>query len=448
MWAATSSKYEVSVSGPEAKFFHVEADLPCAPGDCILRAFPNTGTRGESEYARTVVHLIATSRDRSLFVVRPDPFSWNVQIPQAGIIHLSYDVGMNTADQLQLDSHAVSSDGGYFDARSLLLYTEVSARLKTDLITHLPAGWTVDNGTLSSGSIFESSDYATAFLSPFLMGPDLKRQSLVVRGVPHQLVFAGPLPAFDEAQLRSNVEKIASYEMELFRGAPFQTFTALFRWRPDLPYGGGIEHRGGMYMNIGKEWMINLPLNMSGTFAHEYFHSWNDERMHPRGLSAPEFDSSGRTTVLWFQEGFANYYSNLTLVRTGIISPGDFYDAISRDMTSLENEASRKYISLADASMLGDSGAREHLDYYAGGEVVAFVLDMSIRQASSGAHSLDDALRSLYQDSGSKTYHGYDEPCIIAAVNRAAGRDLTSLVQALLIVLARPTMSLFLLLPV
>ena len=70
-----------------------------------------------------------------------------------------------------------------------------------------------------------------------------------MNGIPHRLVFPASLPTYDSAKLDSNIEKICPYEMTLFGSSPFTTYTALFRWRPDVPFGGGIERSGGRLMN-------------------------------------------------------------------------------------------------------------------------------------------------------------------------------------------------------
>jgi len=42
-----------------------------------------------------------------------------------------------------------------------------------------------------------------------------------------------------------------------------------------------MEFGKAMIVNIGKEWMENLPDDISGTFAHELFHVWNAIAIHP-----------------------------------------------------------------------------------------------------------------------------------------------------------------------
>ena len=97
---------------------------------------------------------------------------------------------------------------------------------------------------------------------------------------------------------------------------------------------------------------------------------------------------------------------------------------MSNSITQFEGSSGRGFMSLADASTISGSGALEDLDYYSGGEVVGLLLDLWIRTATHGHHSLDDVMRRLYAQSRQPGYAGYSEEDIIAAINSEAGTDL------------------------
>jgi predicted metalloprotease with PDZ domain len=419
--------YIVSVPTPSKHVFHVEMETPGTPGPLKLRiAAFQPGDPGPRRYARFIEHVKVATGKQDLHTTRVDPNTWESVLLQSGAVHIEYDVESDPKHELQLDNHWVDETGGYFDSTSLLLYSDAGAHLPVFLKLNLPPEWKVATSLPKEEDGYSAKDYLTLVDGPVVFGT-LAERTISVNGIPHRLVFPASLPSYDSAKLDSYIEKISAYEIKLFGSAPFNSYTSLFRWRPDLSFGGGIEHHGGMFMNIGKEWMQDLPAEMIGTFAHEYFHAWNAEAIHAHVwhdatalTRTPVYDD-----LLWFQEGVTSYYADLAVVRTGIISIEDFYSSwVSPSITQFESGTGRGFMSLADASAISGSGALEDLDYYSGGEVVGLLLDLRIRTATHGHHSLDDVMRRLYAQSRQPGYAGYSEGDIIAAINSEAGTDL------------------------
>jgi predicted metalloprotease with PDZ domain len=416
--------YIVSVPSPSKHVFHVEMEMPCPAGPLKLQ-IPSfrPGDPGPRRYARFIEHVEVARGKENLHAKRIDPNTWVLALSQGGTVHIGYDVEADPKDQLQLDNHWVDETGGYFDGASLLLYSDKSVHLPVFLKLNLPPDWKVATSLPEREGAFSAKNYLTLVDAPIVFGSIVER-TISVNRIPHRLVFSASLPSYDSAKLDSNIEKISAYEMKLFGSAPFTSYTSLFRWRPDIPFGGGIEHSGGMLMNIGKEWMRDLPAEMSGTFAHEYFHAWNAEAIYPHAYQDALTRAPTYTDLLWFQEGITNYYADLVLVRTGIFGSKDFYSSLSETITQYETGTGRGYLSLADASMIGGSSAVEDLDYYSGGEVVGLLLDLRIRLATHGHRSLDDVMRRLYAQSRKAGYTGYREEDIVAAINSEAGTNL------------------------
>ena len=67
-----------------------------------------------------------------------------------------------------------------------------------------------------------------------------------------------------------------------------------------------------------------------GTVAHEFFHSWNVERIRPDALEPFSFDEANMTGALWFAEGFTSYYTSLILCRSGLINREEYIDGLTR----------------------------------------------------------------------------------------------------------------------
>lgn len=73
-------------------------------------------------------------------------------------------------------------------------------------------------------------------------------------------------------------------------------------------------------------------------------------------------------------------------------------------MLQVQEAEAAEYISLEEASVntwLGGAGGQGQpftVDYYSRGSIVGLLLDLSIRHDTNGARTLDDLMRTLYQN--------------------------------------------------
>ncbi len=165
--------------------------------------------------------------------------------------------------------------------------------------------------------------------------------------------------------------------------------------------------------------VTRAPLTREGTImwantqGHELFHLWCGQQI--RG--ADEADSE------WFQEGFTEYYANLTLTRAGLVGPGLF-------VKKMENMLG-KYLYFRTAPQfaevsLRDAGKRKtswRFGVYNGGWAAAFGLDMTIRQRTNGRRTLDDFMRAMYVRFG-LTHRTFRYEDLVRTASEAAGSDL------------------------
>ena len=94
------------------------------------------------------------------------------------------------------------------------------------------------------------------------------------------------------------------------------TYTFIADYLPWV-YGDGMEHRNSTIISSGRATLGENPLALLGTLAHEYFHSWNMERIRAKEIEPFDFERADMSPTLWFGEGFTNYYGKLALRRSG-----------------------------------------------------------------------------------------------------------------------------------
>src|SRR6185436_13514058 len=133
------------------------------------------------------------------------------------------------------------------------------------------------------------------------------------------------------------------------------------------------------------------------------------------------------TSNLWIAEGFTAYYEHLQVRRAGLSSDQELIDGLGADIRELQTTPGRLVQSAQTASLDAwikyyrpdENSPNTAISYYTKGSVIAFVLDATIRKATSGAKSLDDVMRLAYSRySGAK---GYTEADFRAVVQEVAG---------------------------
>ena len=175
---------------------------------------------------------------------------------------------------------------------------------------------------------------------------------------------------------------------------------------------GGLEHKNSTALLCRR---TDLPkhadkhpsdeyIGLLGLFSHEYFHAWNVKRLRPSNYLSYNYQSEQYTDMLWFFEGFTDYYDNLMLCRAELISPALYLKLLTKSIQQYLQTPGRQAQSVASASMEAwtkyyrpDSNTPNiTVSYYTKGSLIALCLDLSLRHMG---HSLDEVMRELWQQS-------------------------------------------------
>jgi len=173
--------------------------------------------------------------------------------------------------------------------------------------------------------------------------------------------------------------------------------------------GDGMEHRNSTSIVQRTPKIAGYESNLLGTFSHEYFHSWNVERLRPKTLEPFNFEHANMSDELWLAEGFTQYYGNLLLTRAGLKTADNAMQTFNGLVNTVllspgaKNfspiEASR-YAVFADAGVAIDQTNKGNIftSYYTYGAATALALDLRLR--TEFKLSLDDYMRALWKTYG------------------------------------------------
>jgi predicted metalloprotease with PDZ domain len=222
--------------------------------------------------------------------------------------------------------------------------------------------------------------------------------------------------AFDteatDAQLNAfteKVKKITSEAAAVFGEYPaFETgrYTFLASLNPYVQ-GDGMEHRNSTMITMPvPPGMIDYAL---GTFAHEFFHAWNVERIRPASLEPFSFEKSNVSEALWVAEGFTQYYGSLLETRAALQDEKGWLASLAACINAKQHRPGGRHYNVIENSqhaVFSDAGVsidRTNTDnifssYYMTGAAMALAMDLDLHNLFG--KSLDDFMRALWLQHG------------------------------------------------
>ncbi|HYC59660.1 MAG TPA: hypothetical protein VEK79_08840 [Thermoanaerobaculia bacterium] len=332
--------------------------------------------------------------------------SWRVDVRAGEEVTVRYRY---YAGQLDAGSSFLDEDEAYFNGSNLFMLVE-GLRDEEHLLTiAAPAAWRIETQlNRDEAGAFRARDYDHLIDSPAIAAATMTRHSFVENGARFHLIFRGD-DGIDTEQFIEPVRAIARTQGELFSGFPFSEYRFLYhvrdRWH-------GVEHEDSSSIILRRHALLGagpgdegFDLTLTLT-SHELFHAWNVKRMLPARFAPYDYSAATPTRLLWAMEGLTSYYGELSLVRAGLWSVDRYLRHLGNEIQTLEAQPARQHLSLAQASFdswLSDPAHAHDLpnawfSFYNKGEIVSALLDLTIRRATNGERSLDDAVRLLWQE--------------------------------------------------
>lgn len=353
--------------------------------------------------------------------------AWRVEARAGEAVTVSYRY---YAGVLDAGSSFLDDDEAYANGTNLFMLVEGLRNDEHRLTIAAPAEWRIETQLpREEGESFRARDYDHLVDSPIIAAATMTRHSFVEGGTRFHLVFRGD-EGVDTDQFVEPVRVIARTQAELFGGLPFREYRFLIHLRDKWH---GVEHEDSCSIIARRAALLGARPGDEGhdhllsIASHELFHAWNVKRIVPERFRPYDYWQETPTRLLWAMEGLTSYYGDLTLVRGGIWSVERYLEHLRKEIETLESLPARLHLPLSQASLDGwlSDPAQMHdhanawYSFYTKGELVAGMLDLTIRRETEGAKSLDDVVRLLWEEYG-MTGRGLEEDGIERAVARVA----------------------------
>ena len=471
--------YRIHPKNPAAHLFEVALTVtdPDPAGQRFMLPAWIPGSYMIREFARHVVRIGAQAGGRTLACRKADKATWECEATGAigDALTLTYEI---YAWDLSVRSAHLDETHGFFNGTSVFLMplgrenatceidivapegeqyadwrvatslsqTQALARLTDQKgpedrastgVTFLETSQNLQNlSQPKSFGTFSAANYEELIDHPVEMGT-FTHASFEACGVPHHIAITGRHRA-DMQRLCADLKKVCEYQIRLFEpdtaAAPMSEY-----WFLVMAVGdgyGGLEHRASTALIGNRD---DLPLandkkissgyrRFLGLASHEYFHAWNVKRIKPEAFTPYDLTRESYTRQLWFFEGFTSYYDDLTLVRSGLIDPLAYLEMIAENIGRVMSQSGRLKQSVADSSFdawvkyyrQDENSPNAIVSYYQKGAMVALALDLTIRQRTQGAKSLDDVMRTLWAAHG-RSGQGVPEGGVQSVAEATAG---------------------------
>jgi predicted metalloprotease with PDZ domain len=431
---------EYDVSFPDA--VHHEARIAAtfrgAPADRPLELWMSRSSPGRyalHEFAKNVYELEATDAfGRALPLDHPDPYRWTVA-DHGGTVKVTYTLFGDRADGTYSgidNTHAhLNMPATFLWARGLeerpvcvtFHAPDPSWKVATQLEpTETPGRYTAPHLQYFMDSPTEISDHRLlSWNEPSPGGAETIRMALHSQATDEEA-----------AQYLDWAKRIVAEEKAVFGELPrydYGTYTFLADYLPWVA-GDGMEHRNSTVI-ISTRPLSTGALANAATLAHEYFHSWNMERIRSAAIEPFDFTSADMSGALWFGEGFTQYYTDLPLKRAGLIPLEEYARRTGRTVNAVVNSPGRRYRSPVEMSRLApfvdaatsidpNNFGNTFISYYTWGSAIGLGLDLTLRERYG--KTLDDYMRAMWREFGSKqANHTPQRPYSIDDLRRTLG---------------------------
>ena len=423
--------YEIDLTRSAAGWLGIRIDTTCSIADCDFQMPVWNATYQVRDFAQYVSGFRAQRADGAPITTRKlGPSVWRLAASAGDRVSVAYRV---RADRPGPFGAVADSRHVCLNLPQILAYpVEERAKPFALRFAHIPPNWKTAIALPEREGVFQAESYDRLVDTPVHLS-DFKETQFELAGKRIRIVVHGPEDEYDIDQLRRSAEKLTVAATDLMEDVPFPAYTFVYHFTSRG--GGGMEYRNGTSIHARRKCG---QCDVAELTAHEFFHLWNVKRIRPASLEPVDFAKPVLTPSLWFSEGVTSAYSQFLRLRAGMTQPSSFlgnlaqliYDHESRPASRLQSAEE----SSLEAWLEGYPSYRRpdrSISYYAKGELIGHLLDLTIRDRTANRRSLDDVMRLLNKEYAAKNRFFEDTVAIEQAASRVAGADLSSVFDEL-----------------
>lgn len=374
------------------------------------------------EFAKNIYNVEAVNgKGEELEMTRPDLHNWLVH-GHSGTVEFSYTLYANHADGTY---SGINEQHAHLNIPSAFAFIKNLEKIPLTIQFHPPENtdWKVATQLQETDNpyIFEAPDFNYFLDSPIELSDFMVAEWEAPDDTLNQTIRLAVHHNGSQQQVDAYAEmaqKVVAEQIAVFGSPPdfeYNRYTFIADYLPYV-YGDGMEHRNSTILTSTRPLEEEDALRNLYTLSHEFFHSWNVERIRPGSLEPFNFMEANVSGALWFAEGFTSYYDDLTIRRAGLIDNEKYANDWSGTLNYVLNSPGNNFYSPVEMSMQApfvdaatsvdaQNKSNTFISYYSWGAVIGLGLDLMLR-SNFDQLTLDDYMRRMWHKYG-KTEEPY-----------------------------------------
>ncbi|WP_207632439.1 M61 family metallopeptidase [Foetidibacter luteolus] len=252
-------------------------------------------------------------------------------------------------------------------------------------------------------NILKADNYVELADNPvFFSRPDTT--SIIAGSTAIQVTVVSATGKVTSSQVAGYIRPMAFALQKFFNGLPVSSYNFLFYFEdPDNPvvgkkdYGGhgALEHNySSLYFLPEIAYEPQLKSMVNNVSSHEFLHILTPLNLHSREIDDFDFMNPKMSKHLWLYEGVTEYFSDLVQLQNKLVTEEKFLEEIRKKIKQAE-----KYGSFSMTEMSAKVLTNEYKDKYGSvynkGALIAFMLDILIREKTNGDKDLKQVVQHL-----------------------------------------------------
>jgi len=414
--AAEPSRYLVTMPAPTAAAIEVKAefDLQDDVIAMIVHGSPQL-TNGQADLVELITVTGADGRDIAIEDLGMG--DWKLAGAKAGErVSVYYRVRLEHGDfdwNAGIDEMAYRADDGlFFTGSSLFLIPGTADDSAATVVFDLPASWHATAPWDRADDGYAVPGTNSLIRNCFFLGTH-SDETIELDGFTFTLVLDGDLAEKRDLFVGA-MAPVLPAARSIFGGMPLKNRYLAVISRSNRSDGGAFSDSYSML--IKGEVDPTSSVMWAHGIAHELVHFWNGHSMAPTSQLEE-----------WFKEGFTDYITLLIRSREGL----DSRDAIFRKLENAQRRFVIARMIMGVQENMREAGKNKHRNrmlVYGGGTLVAFALDVSLREATQNERGLDEFMAAVFAEFGDGKLQ-YELTDLVRVASAVAGRDMAWLFE-------------------
>ncbi|MCP4520754.1 MAG: M61 family metallopeptidase [Cytophagales bacterium] len=416
-------KYTISTPNPLNHTLFVEIELESTSSETFLQLA--SWRPGRYELANYAQNIRNVQSNVSIEKTSKDQWKLSSKIGENIILQYEYyafqlDAGNSYVDENQVYINFINC------LPAIVGREEEEIRLNLNIPSEYQIACSLQEAAkheLSASSYYELAD------SPMIASDSLQHKVYDVEGAIFHLWMQGEYDS-DWEKILADFIPFTKENIDVFNGEfPCDNYHFLIQILP-YRYYHGVEHSNSTVIVLGEEKgkEENFYNDFLGVSCHELFHTWNICRIRPKEMMPYDYSKEAYFDTGFVAEGVTTYYGDYLLARSGVFSEEQYFKELNTLFKRHFYNDGRLNASLAESSAdLWLDGYKlgvpqRKVSIYVKGALIAFYLDLTIREKTAGQKSLDDLMRLMWERFG-KTKIGYSAQDYQECVAELIGHD-------------------------